>query len=110
MAEHDKSRKSESVAGEDGRQRSLDLLNATHAFPCPVMVKVIGRNEEAFIDAVIAAAREELELSFDPPTTKREAKGGRHVSVTVEPKFDSAEQVINLYQRIRLIEGVVMVL
>lgn len=97
-------------SAEDKRQQSIDLLNGTHTFPCPVMVKVIGRNDNTFINSVVAAIREQLELSFDPPIQKREAKGGRHVSVTIEPTFENAEEVLQTYERIRHIDGVVMVL
>lgn len=97
-------------SAEEKIQQSIDLLNATHSFPCPVMVKVIGRNDDAFINSVVAAIRDQLELSFDPPIHKREAKGGRHVSVTIEPTFDKAEDVLQTYDRIRVIDGVVMVL
>ena len=97
-------------SAEDKRQQSIDLLNGTHTFPCPVMVKVIGRNDDAFINSVVSAIREQLELSFDPPIQKREAKGGRHVSVTIEPTFENAEEVLQAYERIRHIDGVVMVL
>ncbi len=91
-------------------QRSLDLLNSTHEFPCPVMVKVIGPHTDQFIDAVVQVVREQLELPFDPPIRKREARGGRHVSVTIEPTFDDAQSVLRLYEHIRHVEGVIMVM
>ena len=91
-------------------QSSLDLLNSTHDFPCPVMIKVIGANQDLFVERVVAVVREQLELSFDPPFSTREAVGGRHVSVTLEPSFASAEEVIALYGQIRHIHGVVMVM
>ena len=95
---------------EEKRQQSIDLLNGTHSFPFPVMIKVIGPNEDAFVDSVIDCVRTQLTLAFDPPVHKREAKGGRHVSVTIEPSFDDAEQVLNLYDSIRKIDGVIMLL
>ena len=114
MSSHDESHRnspdSEAVSPEEQRQRSIDLLNATHSFPCPVMVKVIGKNDESFIEAVVSTVRDQLSLAFDPPITKREARGGRHVSVTIEPTFDDADQVLGLYEKIRFIDGVVMVM
>lgn len=95
---------------DDERQRSIDLLNETHSFPCHVMVKVIGNNDEGFISEIVEAVREELKLKFDPPIRTREAKNGKHISITVEPKFLKAEEVLDVYARITKIDGVVMVL
>ncbi|MEM7311739.1 MAG: DUF493 domain-containing protein [Planctomycetota bacterium] len=95
---------------DDPHQRSVDLLNATHEFPCPVMVKVIGINNEVFVDAVISSIRDSLGLAFDPPVRKRETRSGKHLSITLEPTFDKAEQVLETYEKIRQIDGVIMLL
>ena len=95
---------------EDKRQQSLDLLNNTHTFPCPVMVKVIGNNDEGFISEIVKAIRAELNLKFDPPIRTREAKNGKHISITIEPRFLNAEEVLAVYASITNIDGVVMVL
>ncbi len=94
----------------EDRQRSIDLLNATHEFPCKVMVKVIGTNSAAFMTEVVQSVRVELRLKFDPPIRTRETKGGRHISITLEPYFENAEEVLDVYDRFRSIDGVVMVL
>jgi putative lipoic acid-binding regulatory protein len=99
-----------STPDDDPHQRSVDLLNATHSFPCPVMVKVIGNNQESFVDAVVSVIRDELELAFDPSVRRRETRSGKHVSLTIEPTFDDAEQVLSLYEKIRKIDGVIMLL
>ena len=95
---------------DEKRQQSIDLLNETHSFPCPVMVKVIGNNTEGFISTIVEAVRSELNLKFDPPIRTREAKNGKHISITIEPRFLKAEEVLDVYARITDIEGVVMVL
>ena len=95
---------------DEERQKSLDLLNNTHTFPCPVMVKVIGNNDEGFITRIVQAIRAELNLKFDPPIRTREAKNGKHISITLEPHFLKAEEVLDVYARITDIDGVVMVL
>ena len=90
------------------RAESIELLNSAHEFPCPVMVKVIGKNENDFPERVVAVIRQQLQLDFDPPFSTRQTPNGRHISVTVEPTFDDAEQVLDTYAAISQIEGVVM--
>jgi putative lipoic acid-binding regulatory protein len=90
------------------RAESIELLNSAHDFPCGVMVKVIGKNENDLPQRVVNVVRQQLRLEFDPPFRTRETTGGRHVSVTVEPTFDDAEQVLDLYEALRTIEGIVM--
>jgi putative lipoic acid-binding regulatory protein len=89
---------------------SIELLEQTHAFPCPFMFKIIGRVEDGFVARVVAAVRDELAAEVDPPYRVREAAGGRHVSVTLEPTVQTAGQVLAVYQRIRATAGVVLML
>ncbi len=89
---------------------TLDLLRDTHQFPGPYMFKVIGRAEDGFAARVVAAVREELANDSDPPFRLREAVGGRHVSVTVEPTVQTAQEVLAVYHRIRKMAGLVMLL
>lgn len=91
-------------------QQALDLLNATHDFPTAVMLKVIGRNENGFTQQVLSAVQLCLELEAVPPHQTREAAGGRHVAVTLEPWFETAEQVLDAYASVREIEEVVLLL
>jgi hypothetical protein len=87
---------------------TIELLEKTHAFPCPYMFKIIGKAEEGFLARVVAVVREELLLEFDPPYSVREAVGGRHLSVTLEPLVQSAQQVLAIYRRLGVLDGVVM--
>lgn len=89
---------------------SIELLEKTHQFPCSFMFKAIGRAENGFVSRVVAAVREELACDLDPPYTFRQALGGRHVAVTLEPTVQKPEQVIAIYRRIRAIAGLVMML
>lgn len=89
---------------------SIELLEATHHFPCAYVLKVIGRSERGFIGRVVAAVRDQLEAEVDPPYRVRSTAGGRHVSVTLEPVIQSAWDVLAVYGRIREIAGVVIVM
>lgn len=100
----------EQRAAEEARQQRIDLLNQTHEFPTSVLFKVIGTNDPAFILAVLEAIREVLELAEHPAHQLREARGGRHVAISLEPTVTHAEQVLNVYARLSLVEGVVMML
>jgi putative lipoic acid-binding regulatory protein len=95
---------------DEARQRRIDLLNETHAFPTTVLFKVIGTNDPQFILAVLEAIREVLELAEHPSHQLREARGGRHIAISLEPPVQHAEQVLNVYARLSLVEGVVMML
>ena len=41
---------------------------------------------------------------------KTNAHIGRHVSVTLEPRLESVHQVLAVYQRIRQLDGLVMLM
>jgi len=88
----------------------IELLESTHHFPCPYMFKAIGKVENGFAARLVAAVREELAAEVDPPFRVREAVGGRHVAVSIEPVVQTAQQVLNVYQRISKITGLVFVL
>lgn len=90
------------------RQASLDLLNATHSFPCEFTLKVIGQSSDDFIDRCVEAVRVVALHSPDIPYTTRSTPNGRHISITMQPTIDSAEQVLQVYASLRDVEGVVM--
>jgi uncharacterized protein len=88
---------------------AIQLLESTHQFPGCYMFKVIGRSEHAFAARVVAAVRDALAEEADPPFKVRETAGGRHVAVTLTPTVKSAQQVLDVYQRIQKMAGLVMV-
>ena len=92
------------------RQEAIDLLNLSHQFPCTVMVKVVGENRDDFVGRVVATITDALNLATELKPRMRETASGRHVAVTVEPEFQSAEEVLSIYEAIRKIDGVVMVM
>jgi putative lipoic acid-binding regulatory protein len=93
-----------------GELASIELLERTHDFPGRFLFKVIGRVENGFAARVVAAVREELAYEVDPPHSVREAVGGRHIAVTLEPEVETAAQVLAVYRRVRGLAGVVMMM
>jgi putative lipoic acid-binding regulatory protein len=93
-----------------GDYPSIELLESTHHFPGPYMFKVIGKAEDGFVARVVAAVRDELHEDADPPYRLRQATGGRHVSITLEPHVRTAHQVLAIYGRIRQTSGIVLLL
>ena len=89
---------------------SIELLESMHEFPGPFMMKVIGSVEDAFVARVVAAVRDELHANVDPRFRLRYTSGGRHVAITLEPIVKSAEQVLEVYRRIRETRGVILLL
>ena len=87
---------------------AIDLLESVHTFPGPYLFKVIGRADNGFVGRVVAAVRDELAFAADPPYRLREAVGGRHVAITLEPEVQSASQVISVYQRLQGTAGLVL--
>jgi putative lipoic acid-binding regulatory protein len=91
-----------------GELPAIALLESTHHFPGPYMFKVIGRPENGFVARAVAAVRDALDEQTDPPFKVRETPAGRHVSVTVTPMVQRAEQVLAVYRRVKTMDGLVM--
>ena len=87
---------------------AIELLEANHTFPGPYVFKAIGKVEDGFVARVVAAVRDELADTIDPPFKVRSSAGGRHVSVTLEPTVQTAHQVLAVYRRIRATAGLVI--
>lgn len=89
---------------------SQELLEATHTFPGRFVFKAIGKGHEPFIAEVVTVVRRELAVEFDPPYETNYSSGGRHVSVTLTPHVESADQVLAIYGAIQRVEGLVMLM
>ena len=85
-----------------------DLLEKTHTFPGPYLFKIIGKAEHGFLARAVAVVRDGVLSEVDPPYHIRESVGGRHLSVTLEPVVQSAAQVLDIYRRLRVLDGLVM--
>jgi putative lipoic acid-binding regulatory protein len=92
------------------RWRHIELLNQTHAFPTRVVIKVIGVNRATLLTEVVTCVRSEMSFEDPPEYSTREARGGRHIAVTIEPMLEHAEQVLAIYDRLRKLEGIVMLM
>jgi putative lipoic acid-binding regulatory protein len=88
----------------------LELLESVHRFPGPYTFKVIGRSDNGFVARVVAAVRDELAHPADPPYHIRVTRGGRHISVTLEPIVQTSAQVLAVYRRIQKMAGLVLLL
>ena len=88
----------------------LDLLERTHRFPCAYVFKAIGSVEAGFAARVVAGVRETLNQEIDPPHRFRQSTSGRHVSVTLEPTVESAEEILAIYERIARMPGLIVLL
>ena len=89
---------------------SLELIEQTHDFPGSYAVKVFGPNEARFRERVEAVARACFEGLTPPQISARASAKGNHLCVTVEAHVQHAHQVLALYQELRTIEGVKMML
>lgn len=89
---------------------AIELLESTHDFPCAYTFKVIGRAEEHFVGRVLTTVRGELPPDAEPPFSSRSTSSGRHVSVTLEPTCENAQQVLDIYRALQQVEGIVLLL
>ncbi len=92
------------------RGRHIELLNQTHDFPTRVVIKVIGVNRPTLVTEVVTCVRSEMSFEDPPEYSLREARGGRHIAITIEPLLERAEQVLAIYDRLKVLEGIVMLM
>jgi putative lipoic acid-binding regulatory protein len=93
---------------EQERLNDLEMIEACYAFPGDFPLAVIARNEQAVVDAVMAAATAEgRELRSHQ---RQESSGGKYVSHRLEVRVGSATEAHALRARLRAIDGVRTVL
>ncbi len=88
----------------------IDLLHSTHTFPTDYTFKVIGSVENAFVDRVVAAARQAAYDSTKLQHSTRHTEGGKHVAVTLSVHAPSAEAVLEIYHALAKLEGLVLLM
>ena len=80
------------------------------AFPCDFPIKVMGRKQPGFAQAVTDIVRKHAP-EFDPATVEmRPSRQGRYLSVTCVVRATSREQLDALYRELCDHPAVVMVL
>ncbi len=89
---------------------SEDLLESVHSFPGSYQIKVIGTRGEDFTGRVLAAVLEEVSGPSEVEHSIRETPNGRHAAVTLDLTVQSAEQVRAIYERLRMLDGLAMLL
>ncbi len=91
-----------------GREESLALLEEFHSFPGPYMFKIIGYDSGDFAGQARQAAEGVLgPLDEDGCLRCRPSSGGRYLAVTLEAELASAEQVLEVYEALKGLEGLV---
>ena len=79
-------------------------------FPCSFPLKVMGRTQAGFAQAVVAVVRKHAP-DYDPATLEmRASKAGNYLSVTATINATSREQLDNLYRELVSHPMVTMVL
>lgn len=89
---------------------SRELLESVHAFPCVYTFKVIGSPDDHFVGRVVAAVKFHLPADAEPAFSSRKSSSGKHICVTIEPHLDNADLVLEVYQRLHGLDGVIMLM
>lgn len=92
-------------------QRSIELLEANHVFPGAYSFSIIALNDPGVSAAILSAI--EAEVGAPVEDSAREARPsaqGKYVSHRLTVHCAAAAQVLDLYARVRTIQGVITVL
>ena len=106
---------------DDSRARARALLEATHRFPCDYEVTVIAFNREPITEALRKEARITRfdvvaagdGLSPEPSAGNyraRTSREGKYLSHRFSVPVSHADEVLELYARLRSMDGVVTIL
>jgi putative lipoic acid-binding regulatory protein len=87
---------------------SVDLLESTHQFPGVYRIKAIGITSDDFEGRVVGATVAELAGPSELDYSVRTTPNGRHVALTLDISVQTAEQVREIYARIRELEGLTL--
>jgi len=95
----------------EARQRAIELLEANHVFPCEMWVSVIARNDEGVAARILAAASAALEQPLpDDALQSQPSAQGTYMRHRLNVPCASAAAVLDLFARLRAVDGVVTVL
>lgn len=80
-----------------------------HQFPGPYMFKVIGFDDNCFLQRARQAAEAVLgPLSEGNQVRCRPSSGNKYLAVTLDVEVDSPEQVLAVYAGLRQLQGLVV--
>lgn len=88
----------------------IESLEINHQFPGLYTFKVIGGNPASFARSVILAVADELSLDDEPPYSVKQTPNGRHVSVTLTLTVETPRDVVRVYQRLKTLDDLVMLM
>ena len=93
------------------RERALALLKATHQFPVEYHLSVITRHDEAVFTELRAAVDAGPQgRCRTRPTSGSPASGGKYASHRFRVPCQCAEDVLDLYARVKAVPGVMNIL
>lgn len=95
---------------EEERARALELLKATHTFPGDYHLSVITTTGDEVFAAVRAAVEAGGSAVPEDGYQQIPSSGGKYTSHRFRIACASATDVLDLYERVRLVEGVVSLL
>jgi putative lipoic acid-binding regulatory protein len=77
-----------------------DQTESLIAFPCDFPIKVMGKTQSGFAQAVVAVVQRHA-ADFDPATVEmRSSREGNYLSLTVTVNAQSREQLDELYREL----------
>ena len=79
----------------------LELLKEQHDWPTVYVFKFVVPTEKGAIENLLALFDLKAEYST------RESRNGKYTAVTIKQKLDKAEDVVEIYQQAKNIEGVI---
>lgn len=93
----------------DPRERAIVLLEANHTFPGLFEFRVVVRPEarESVVAALIDAAGGADRVH---PQSERPSSNGSYVAVRIQVELQHAAHVLDVYEILRAVDGVVTVL
>jgi putative lipoic acid-binding regulatory protein len=99
------------VDDDEARARALALLEATHQFPCDYAFTVIAFSHDAVTESVRRAARGDAEARDELPGYEvRPSREGKYLSHRFTVRVTTGHEVLQVYARLRTLEGVVTIL
>lgn len=86
---------------EEARNRMRKALDQVHEWPSVYMFKFIFEPDQDRLDKLLALFPPEAEV------LRKYSKGGKYLSLTVREVMMSADEVVNRYDRVAGVEGVI---